>query len=106
VSLLINLSLFINKNHQFTPEKTLSLPLEKIAKSQKLQCFLFSNSLHKECATSSITSKLFFLANFKISFIGAVFQKVCCTIITFVLSVIWAFNSSKSKLKFFLSIST
>jgi len=69
--------LFISKNHQVTDDITLSLQVEKILISQKVQTFLSFILAHKACAQSSITIKLFFLAIFIISGIFEGFQKVC-----------------------------
>jgi hypothetical protein len=69
--------LFISKNHPVTEEITLSLQVEKIAKSPKVQAFFHQISLPKACATSSIKIKLLDCANLAISYIQEGFQKVC-----------------------------
>ncbi|MDR2641049.1 MAG: hypothetical protein LBC61_07335 [Candidatus Peribacteria bacterium] len=98
--------MFINKKPQFTQEITLSLQVENTAKSPKVPCIFHSKILQRECAQSSIIGILYFAESFSISFIGAVFQKVCCTIIALVLSVIFVSKIPKSKDKFVFSMST
>jgi hypothetical protein len=68
--------LIIN-NHQVTVEITLSLPVEKIAKSQNIQSFFHLISEPKLCAQSSIIKISFSLAIFNIFEILEGFQNVC-----------------------------